>query len=78
VEGDSFVHTKKRIRAVLTANFVGPRRNVEHYEKFMQLQSVGPGPIQTGRRIQSSQAAEHPLDQYRADIEKFRKAAEDV
>ena len=77
VEEDSFIRTKERIRAVLTANFAGPRRIVEHYEKFVQeyYNLLSLDPYKLGEEYR---AAKHSLDRYKVDIEKFRKAAEDV
>eukprot|EP00961_Rhodomonas_salina_P063756 857225-Rhodomonas_salina.11 len=77
VEEDSIVATKERIRAVLQANMAGPKRIVEHYEKFVHehYNLLSLDPFKLGEEYK---AAKHSLDDYQADIEKFRKAADDV
>lgn len=74
-EEDSIVSTKERIRAVLATNMAGPRKIVEHYEKFVQeyYNLLTLDPYKLGEEYK---AAQHPLSQYQADIQKFRKVSQ--
>jgi dynein heavy chain, axonemal len=74
---ESIETTKERIRQVLVANMEGPQRLVEMYEKYVHEfgNLLGQDPYKMGDEYR---LRKHPLEQYRIDIEKYRKAAVDV
>ena len=76
-EEDSIEITKERVRNVLEANMEGPRKLVEMYERYVKDYNNLLN-LDQFRLGDEYKAAKHSLEQYKIDIEKFRRAALDV
>jgi dynein heavy chain len=76
-EEESIETTKQRIYDVLVANMEGPRKIVEMYEKYVHdVNNLLH--LDSSRFGSEYKALKKPLEQYKTDIEMFRKAADDA